>query len=73
MGEDMFVMRCIGRYKLALGTNLATILAYNKMHACIFLKITISYHLYLIGFKIFKVRAYILGFWVFFITFKVWI
>jgi hypothetical protein len=36
MGEDMFVMQCIGSRKLALGANLATILVYNKMHACIF-------------------------------------
>jgi hypothetical protein len=64
MGEDMFVMQCIEKHKLALGVNLAAIATYNKMHACIFLKTTISFHLYLIRFKNFKVRAYILGFWV---------
>jgi hypothetical protein len=40
MGEDMFVMQCIGRHKLAFGINLAIIVAYNKMHACILKKST---------------------------------
>ncbi len=66
MGDDMFVMRCIGRCELAPRGNLVIILIYNKMHVGIILKTTITYHLYLIRLKTFRVRAYILGFWVFF-------
>jgi hypothetical protein len=66
MGEDMFMMRCIRRHKLAHGVNLVTIVAYNKMHEGMFLKTTISFHFYLIGFKTFKVKVYILGFWAYF-------
>jgi hypothetical protein len=60
MGKDMFMMGRILRHDLAFGTNLAAIATYNKMHACFFLKTIISFHLYLIGFRTFKVRAYIL-------------
>jgi hypothetical protein len=60
MGEDMFVMRHIGRHKLAPRTSLVAIIAYNNIHVGIFLKTTISFHLYLIRFRTFKVRAYIL-------------
>jgi hypothetical protein len=66
MGKDMFMMQRIGRHKLAPGINLAVIATYNNMHACIFFKTTISFHLYLMGFRNFKVRVYILGFWVWF-------
>jgi len=64
MGKDMLVMRRIGRGELAPKANLASIIIYNKMHASFFFKTTISFHLHLIGFRTFKVRAYILGFWV---------
>jgi hypothetical protein len=64
MGEDMFMMRHIGRHKLAPKVNLATIVAYNKMHTSIFFYTTISFHLYLVGFRNFKVKVYILGIWV---------
>jgi len=66
MGKDMFVMWRIVKCELAPGANLVTIVAYNKMHACIFFKINISFHFYLIRFKTFKVKAYILGFKIFF-------
>jgi hypothetical protein len=33
MGEDMFVMRHIGKHELAHGVHMDVIKAYNKMHA----------------------------------------
>jgi hypothetical protein len=39
MGKDMFVMRHIGRCKLAPITNFVAIVAYNKIHVgCFFFK-----------------------------------
>ncbi len=55
------------------GTKLDVIATYNMMHVGIFLKTTISFHLNLIGFTIFKVKAHILGFGVFFFNTRFWI
>jgi len=64
MGEDMFAMQHIERRELAPKPNLSTIVAYNKMHIGFFFLTTISFHLYLIGSKTFKVTIYISRFWV---------
>jgi hypothetical protein len=63
MGKDMFVMRCIGRCELAPRTNLAAIVACNKMHACFFLKPPFHF-ICLTGLRFFRVKACILRFWV---------
>ncbi len=42
MGEDIFMMRQIEKHELAPRTNLLVIIVYNKMHASIFFKTTIS-------------------------------